>query len=180
MSRLWRRAQRRTAGKAPKGEIGGRIMTSIAQEKRQKRTQHKPAVPVHCAFCRGTGVHDGTCQVCGGKGYRQLHQPTAPCASCRGTGRQIRGSTLTCASCRGLGTVEVDADAVPCPDCGGSGRATNGDWPGSALSCSRCGGTGRIDRAKLRPNDPSPAAHRRSRGRCRAAGTGVREITLEY
>ena len=179
MSRLRRRVQQCTAGEAPKGEIGGRIMTSMAQEKRQKRTQPKPAVPVHCAFCRGTGVRNGTCQVCGGKGYRRLHQPTAPCAACRGRG-STQGSGLTCTTCGGLGTVQVSANEVPCPACSGSGRATNGDWPGSPLSCSRCGGTGRIDRTKLRPDDPSPVAHRRSGGRCRAAGTGVREITLEY
>ena len=159
-------------------------MSSMAGDQTSKAGRGQ-IVDVRCAFCRGEGqVRSGaTCQVCSGKGYRQLRYPTAPCAICHGTGLEKRRTSLTCIACGGLGTVEADADAVPCPDCGGSGRAVGCagyPWPDSPLGCVRCRGTGVIDRAKLKPDDPSPAAHKRSGGGRRAAGTGVREMTLEY
>ena len=143
---------------------------------------------VTCAYCRGEGrIRTGAiCQVCKGKGYRRLHEPTAPCASCRGTGRAKKRTTLTCVACGGLGTVEIDADAttVPCPDCGGSGRAVDCPgylWSDSALGCIRCRGTGVIARSKLKPDDPQFAARKGLRASSRkATGAGVREITLEY
>ena len=158
-------------------------MSGIAEDQTNE-TGREQMVDVSCAFCRGKGqIRTGaTCQVCAGEGYRRLRVPTAPCAICRGTGLEKKRTTLTCVACDGLGTVEVDADAVPCPDCGGSGRAVDCPdypWPDSPLGCVRCRGAGVIDGAKLKPGDPSPATHKRSRGRP-AAGAGAREITLEY
>ena len=143
---------------------------------------------VTCAYCRGEGrIRTGAiCQVCKGKGYRGLHEPTARCGSCRGTGRADRNSSLTCVACGGLGTVEADAagDTVPCPDCGGSGRVVDCPgylWPDSALSCVRCRGAGVIDRAKLKSDDPPPGVHKGSaaeRNR-KAADADMQTITLE-
>ena len=163
-------------------------MNGIAEDQTNE-VERGPMVDVTCAFCGGEGrIRSGaTCQVCGGKGYRRLRYPTAPCARCRGTGRAKKRTTLTCVACGGLGTVEIDADAetVPCPDCGGSGRAVDCPghlWPDSALGCIRCRGTGVIPRSKLKPDDAQFAARRGSHassGR-KAAGTGVRQVTLEY
>lgn len=108
-------------------------------------------IEMTCAFCAGRGKDPfgimsslATCQVCGGAGRRVLHQPTAPCAFCRGTGVHP-GSRLTCTTCGGVGTVEVNAGAVTCPCCGGTGRAAECAryiWPDSPLSCLWCGGKG--------------------------------------
>ena len=144
---------------------------------------------VTCAYCRGEGrIRTGAiCQVCKGKGYRRLHEPTAPCSSCRGTGRVERNSSLACVACGGLGTVTVAAagETVPCPDCGGSGRAVDCPdypWPDSALNCVRCLGTGVIDRAKLKSDDPPPGVHKGSAAKHsrKATFAGTRGITLEY
>ena len=165
-------------------QYGGDTMSSMAGDQTSKAGRGQ-IVDVRCAFCRGEGqVRSGaTCQVCGGKGYRRLRYPTAPCAICHGTGRVEKTSSLTCVACDGLGAVEADADAVPCPDCGGSGRAVDCPdypWPDSPLGCVRCLGSGVIDRGKLKPGESPPSARNRSGGGRRAAGTGVRQVTLEY
>ncbi len=161
-------------------------MSGIAEEQANE-VERGQMVDVTCAFCRSEGrIRTGAiCQVCKGKGYRRLHEPTAPCASCRGTGRAKKRTTLTCVACGGLGTVEIDANAdpVPCPDCGGSGRAVDCPgypWPDSPLGCVRCRGTAVIDRAKLKPGESPPSGAGHGRRRRKAAGTSVRGITLEY
>jgi molecular chaperone DnaJ len=69
---------------------------------------------VGCQGCNGSGAKDAnsiqTCQTCRGSGYmRQVRNTflgqmatTAPCTSCRGTGRTV---TAACNTCRGEGTV---------------------------------------------------------------------------
>lgn len=112
------------------------------------------AVEVICAFCRGKGIDPfgvmsplSTCQVCGGKGVRELPAPVARCAFCRATG-VYSDSRLTCTSCGGVGWVAIPEGAVTCPVCGGSGRAKDDFWPDSPLPCGHCGGKGVVAPAR--------------------------------
>ncbi len=70
-----------------------------------------------CDECGGSGAakgtHAETCTVCGGSGQRRVtqriggmaFQSTAPCDSCRGTGKIIK---TPCSGCRGTGYVKVN------------------------------------------------------------------------
>ena len=126
--------------------------TPSGRPRREQAALLKGTVVVPCAFCRGVGRDEyglrsrlGTCQVCGGRGWRRLPPPVARCAFCRGTGVHP-GSRLTCTACGGLGTVPAPSPAVTCPLCGGSGHADNASdfSPDSPLYCLRCSGKGLI------------------------------------
>lgn len=90
----------------------GDYMNPVADARSEAGAEAK-MVNVTCAFCAARGRDPfgimsqlATCQVCGGTGRRVLHQPTAPCAFCRGTGVHP-GSRMTCTTCRGVGVVEI-------------------------------------------------------------------------
>lgn len=97
---------------------------------------------VECAFCKGSGLRDGTgyakCQVCGGLGTVRVHPPVMTCVFCRGEGHQSWGP-LTCPVCYGKGVVTVKEPIATCPECGGTGESIN-----PRLYCMRCRGKGVI------------------------------------
>lgn len=74
-----------------------------------------PANPVwrECGTCKGTGrsyylnLNAGTCEVCNGKGGKNMSPNSRIHSACKGTGRDSgRGRMYNCEPCGGLGWIE--------------------------------------------------------------------------
>ena len=115
-----------------------------------------------CAFCKGTGIRclggslGGKCPVCKGRLTVQVQPPAMICAYCKGSGEEIRRSTLTCSVCKGKGVVSVVEPIKICPTCRGRGKPV-----GVSLYCGTCKGKGVVTVKTVKEGE-APAIRRPS------------------
>ncbi len=102
---------RRRNGPIPGDDIGAQVSITFEEAVFGVKKDVSYTRVCRCADCKGTGASDGTvdtCSVCHGSGQvRRVQrmggmsfQSTAPCDSCRGSGKTIKNP---CSKCRGSG-----------------------------------------------------------------------------